>query len=144
MEFKADDIKLTPEDIAACSDYEQVMKWKYLIDGKITETDNRLGYLEAKEIDSPGFIDETRLLKLKSYRRVLGFLSQCLQGRAGLLRKKERKGKSASVDRHFVNVAKEYLKPETFSLVLEIAMTRASMELNATSVDEIHPETTEP
>lgn len=146
MEFKSDNIKLTPEDIADCSNLEQIMKWKYLIDGKITEVKNKLGFLEAKEIESPGYVDKVRELKLKSYGRVLGFLSHSLQGRAGQLKKDISAKNISKIERlnwHFVNIAKELLPSETFELMLQNAIKRALDDVSANATKQIPPETTQ-
>lgn len=124
MQFRTEDIKVTPEEISSCSDLDQIMNWKYLIDGKITEVDNSLALLEIKEIESPGYIDNVRLLKMKSYRRVIGFLSHRLQGRAGELKKLKSASRFSQLDKfnfEFVNVAKELLPAETFALIIEKA-----------------------
>lgn len=124
MQFRTEDIKVTPEEISSCSDLDLIMNWKYLIDGKITEVDNSLALLEIKEIESPGYIDNVRLLKMKSYRRVIGFLSHRLQGRAGELKKLKAGDRYNRLDKfnfEFVNVAKELLPAETFALIIEKA-----------------------
>lgn len=126
MQFKAEDIKLTPDEISECTDLELINKWKFLIGGKITEVENKLGSLKAKEIEFPGFIDEGRLEKLKAYRRVLGYLSQSLQARGGQLNRTRKWDIHDKVNLHFVNIAREILPEETFALILQNANEMAN------------------